>query len=55
VAQESEVMELHVGFCCGGSGVASGSHRAAGANENEKQGLAEGKEVGDKKLDYLNH
>ena len=32
-----------------------GSCQVAGTNENEGEGFAEGKEVRDKKLDYLNH
>jgi hypothetical protein len=48
-------MELHTGFHCGSSGVVLGSRWVARANENEGEGLAEGKEVKDKKLDYSNH
>jgi hypothetical protein len=55
MAWESKVMEFHAGFCCWGLGVRSGLHWAVGTNENEGEGFTEGKEVRDKKLDYLNH
>ena len=47
MARESEVMELHAGFRCRGLGIALGSRRVAGTNENK------GKEVEDKKLRLL--
>ena len=55
MAWESKAMESHTGFCCGSSGVTLESHWVAGANENKGEGLMEGKEVEDTKLDYSNH
>ena len=48
-------MESRTGFCCWGLGVGSGSHRAAGTNEKEGEGFAEGKEIRNRKQDYSNH
>jgi hypothetical protein len=47
-------MESHMGFCCGGSGIASGLHRVAGTNEKREEGFMEGREIGNGKQDYSN-
>ena len=48
-------MKSWAGFCCWGLGVGLGSCVAAGTNEKKGKEFAEGKEVGSKKKDYLNH
>jgi hypothetical protein len=47
-------MESRAGFRHGGSGVTSGSCRAAGINEKRGEGFAEGRGIGNGKQDYSN-
>ena len=44
-------MESRAGFSRGGSGVASGSRRAAGTNEKRGEGFVEGRGIGNGKQD----